>query len=81
MREVTSPIIAIVLTLTAVFRADRLLALDWRTVPRQFAVTISISVVISAGRADAVAGTLRTDSLLHVEPNGSSPRSTVVLPT
>ena len=47
MREVTSPIIAIVLTLTAVFVPIAFLGGLTGELYRQFAVTISISVVIS----------------------------------
>ncbi len=47
MREVTSPIVAIVLTLTAVFVPIAFLGGLTGELYRQFAVTISISVVIS----------------------------------
>ena len=62
MREVTGPIIAIVLTLTAVFVPIAFLGGLTGELYRQFAVTISIAVVISGlVGADADAGAVRAD--------------------
>ena len=62
MHEVTGPIIAIVLTLTAVFVPIAFLGGLTGELYRQFAVTIAISVVISGPRrADADAGAVRAD--------------------
>jgi multidrug efflux pump subunit AcrB len=59
MREVTGPIIAIVLTLTAVFVPIAFLGGLTGELYRQFAVTIAMSVVCRARRAHAVAGAVR----------------------
>ena len=72
MHEVTGPIIAIVLTLCAVFVPIAFLGGLTGELYRQFAVTISIAVVISgSGRADAVAGAVRADA--EARPSSSGP--------
>ncbi len=71
MREVTSPIIAIVLTLTAVFVPIAFLGGLTGELYRQFAVTISISVVISGLVALTLSPALCVIMLQqgHHEPN------------
>ncbi len=70
MREVTSPIVAIVLTLTAVFVPIAFLGGLTGELYRQFAVTISISVVISGLVALTLSPALCALILKpHVQPN------------
>src|SRR5438874_9996509 len=66
MREVTGPIIAIVLTLTAVFVPIAFLGGLTGELYRQFAVTISIAVVISGIVAFTLPRSLRAVLLVHM---------------
>ena len=75
MREVTSPIIAIVLTLCAVFVPIAFLGGLTGELYRQFAVTISIAVVISG----MVALTL-TPEPVRADPEARAPAAGALLP-